>query len=70
MVNGTNLLSDTVPDLYNNSKQHILGNYVLMTCSNTETKYRQIKHISEALGLNLKVEKYQSYKLTLWILKH
>lgn len=57
MVNGTNLLSDTVPDLYNNSKQHILGDYVLMTCSNTETKYRQIKQISEALGLNLKVEK-------------
>jgi len=57
MVNGTNLLSDSVPDLYNNSKQHIFGDYVLMTCSNTETKYRQIKQISEALGLNLKVEK-------------
>jgi hypothetical protein len=57
MINGTNLLSDVLPDIYSKTKQYFVGRYVVMTCSNTDTKFRQIKQISDILGLNLKVEK-------------
>lgn len=59
IINGINLISNILNPKYSERQaQKPVGNGLfVMTCSDTDTKLQQIKQISDAFGLNLKVEK-------------
>lgn len=56
MLNGANLVSNTVIPRYSTSQKPIGNNLYVMTCCDTNKKQRIIEQISEALNMNLKVE--------------
>lgn len=53
---GTNLILKNPPPRYKNSCKPIGNNWFCNTCSNTKTKYKQIKTISDSLHLGLIIE--------------
>jgi len=57
MLNGANLVSNTVIPRYSTSQKPIGNNLYVMTCCDTVTKHKIIDQISESLNLNLKVER-------------
>lgn len=56
MLNGTNLVSDTIIPRYEVSQKPIGGGLFVMTCSDTMTKKAIIQQISTAFNMGLKVE--------------
>lgn len=57
MLNNSNLVSDTIIPRYANAQKHVGNGLYVMTCCDTATKQKIIAQISEALGLNLTVER-------------
>jgi len=57
MLNNSNLVSDTIIPRYANAQKPVGNGLYVMTCCDTATKQRIIINISEALGLNLIVER-------------
>lgn len=56
MLNGENLVSNTILPRYATSQKLVGNNLYVMTCCDTNKKQRIIEQISEALNMNLKVE--------------
>jgi len=57
MLNGANLVSNTVLPRYSTSQKQIGNNLYVMTCCDTNTKQKIIEQISESLNLHSKVER-------------
>ena len=57
MLNGANLVTTTKLPRYSTSQKPIANNLYVMTCCDTVTKQKVIEQISNALNMNLKVEK-------------
>lgn len=57
MLNNSNLVSDTIIPRYANAQKSVGNGLYVMTCCDTATKQKIIIQISEALGLNLTVER-------------
>lgn len=57
MLNGCNLVSNTVIPTYNKSQKPTGSGLYIMTCCDTNTKQKIIQQISDALSLDLVVEK-------------
>lgn len=57
MLNGANLVSNTVLPRYATSQKPIGNNFYVMTCCDTNKKQSIVEKISESLNLNLKVER-------------
>lgn len=56
MLNGANLVSNTILPRYATSQKPIGNNLYVMTCCDTNKKQRIIEQISETLNLDLKIE--------------
>ena len=50
------LVSNTLDKKYQSSQKSVGGGWYLITCSNTQTKKRDIERIAKALGIQLRVE--------------
>lgn len=57
MLNNSNLVSDTIIPRYANAQKPVGNGLYVMTCCDTATKQKIITQISEALSLNLTVER-------------
>lgn len=57
MLNGCNLVSNTVIPTYKRSQKPVGNGLFIMTCCDTNTKQKIIQQISDALSLDLEVQK-------------
>lgn len=57
IINGCNLVSNTVIPTYKRSQKPVGNGLYIMTCCNTNTKHKILHQISDALDLNLVIEK-------------
>lgn len=56
IANKIPLVSNTVDEKYKTAQKPLGNGWLLMTCSDTATKRKQILSIAEAVGLNVSVE--------------
>lgn len=59
MLNGCNLVSNTVINIYRSSQKSVGNGLYVMTCCDTNAKQKIIQQISGSLNLNLRVEKIE-----------